>query len=318
MATNADTMRDRFAAQAVIEELLRVQGNVPRRSTLGRLFGLSPLGADSVPWYLGAKGERAVGSLLESLPPEWAVFHALPVGVKGSDIDHVLVGPPGIFTINTKHHRGQTVWVAGRNLLVSGRKTRYIRDAELEAERVTELVRRRMPRSAPARPVVAFVGPKQLTIREKPASVTIVDARHLRRWLLSLPPTLAWPERMEITAVVDNPATWRRPPVAVPGPLVSPVRSSPPPSGRTGAPGPTSSSSSSSSSSSPSQLPSYRASAAPAPADDPIARFAALDADVRAARRRRLLWVLLALATTTAGAFLAAPPLTTLLLGSGR
>lgn len=310
MATNADTMRDRFAAQAVIEELLRVQGDVPRRSTLGRLFGLSPLGADSVPWYLGAKGERAVGSLLESLPPEWAVFHALPVGVKGSDIDHVLVGPPGIFTVNTKHHRGQTVWVAGRNLLVSGRKTRYIRDAELEAERVTELVRRRMPRSAPARPVVAFVGPQQLTIREKPASVTIVDARHLRRWLLSLPPTLAWPERMEITAIVDNPATWRRPPVTVPGPVVLSVRSSSS-SGRT--PSPSSSSSSSS---------SYRAPAARAPADDPMARFAALDADVRAARRRRLLWVLLGVATTTGGVFLAAPQLTTavttLLLDSGR
>ena len=283
MATNADTMRHRFAAQAVIEELLRVQGDVPPRTTLARVFGQSPLGADSVPWYLGAKGERAVGSLLESLPPEWAVFHALPVGGRGSDIDHVVVGPAGVFTINTKRHRGQCVWVAGRSLLVSGRKTRYIRDAELEAERVTGLVRQRMPQSAPARPVVAFVGPKQLSIREKPASVTVIDARHLRRWLLSLPPTLAWPERMEITAVVDNPASWRRPPVTVPGPVVSSVRSSP---------------SQLSAQSSRDSSPSYRALVEPA--DDPMARFTALDADVRAARLRRALWVLLGVVAAAA------------------
>lgn len=279
MTMDVATMRHRYAAQAVIEELLRRQGSVPRRSPVARFFGVSPLGPDSVAWYLGAKGEQAVGSLLETLPPEWTVFHALPVGARDSDIDHVVVGPAGIFTINSKHHRGKSVWVAGSTVMVAGRETRYVRDAEFEAARVTRLVKHRMPRIAPAHPVVALVDPQQLTIRERPANVTVIDARRLRGWLLSLPPVLAWPERMEITAIIDNPATWRQPDASAPSTESRTFRT---------------------------------ASSTPkAPADNPAARFAALDAEVRSARTRRVLWSLFATLTTTGAAVLAAPALST-------
>lgn len=279
MTADVATMRHRFAAQSVIEELLRLQGSVPRRSPVARFFGVSPLGPHSVASYRGAKAEQAVGSLLDTLPPEWTVFHALPVGARDSDIDHVVVGPAGIFTINSKHHRGTSVWVAGSTVLVAGRETRYVRDAEFEAARVTGLVRHRMPRIAPAHPVVALVDPQQLTIRERPANVTVIDARRLPAWLLGLPPVLAWPERMEITAIIDNPATWRQSDASAP----------------------------------PTQSRTFRAaeSSPAAPADDPAARFAALDAEVRSARMRRVLWSLFATVTTTGAAVVTAPALST-------
>ena len=277
MTMDVATMRHRFAAQSVIEELLRLQGGVPRRSPVARFFGVSPLGPDSAAWYLGAKGEQAVGSLLETLPPEWTVFHALPVGARDSDIDHVVVGPAGIFTINSKHHRGTSVWVAGSTVMVAGRETRYVRDAEFEAARVTRLVKHRMPRIAPAHPVVALVDPQPLTIRERPANVTVIDARRLPGWLLSLPPVLAWPERMEITAIIDNPATWRQPDASAPSTESRTLRTA--------------------------------ASSSATPADDPVARFAALDAEVRSARTRRVLWSLFAVVATTGAAVVAAPAL---------
>ena len=288
MTMHVATMRHRFAAQTVIEELLRLQANVPPRSPLARFFGLSPLGPESVVWYLGAKGEQAVGSLLETLPQEWTVFHALPVGARDSGIDHVVVGPAGIFTINSKHHHGKSVWVAGSTVMVAGRETRYVRDAEFEAARVTRLVKQRMPRIVPARPVVALVDPQQLTIRERPANVTVIDARKLPGWLLSLPPVLAWPERMEITAIIDNPATWRQPDTSAPG----------------------------------AESRSFRSSSAPsAPTMDPLARFAALDADVRSSRVRRMLWSLLAVVATTGAVVVLLPQLSTavmvFLLGTG-
>ena len=77
-------MRDRIAAQSVIEELLRQQQALPPRSRFARFWGRSPLAADSVAWYLCAQGEIEVGKILGRLPPEWRVFLALPVGAAGS------------------------------------------------------------------------------------------------------------------------------------------------------------------------------------------------------------------------------------------
>jgi hypothetical protein len=53
----------------------------------------------------GAEGERKVGAILEAFAPAWQVLHGVWLG--RGDIDHVLVGPGGTFTIETKSRRGQ-------------------------------------------------------------------------------------------------------------------------------------------------------------------------------------------------------------------
>jgi hypothetical protein len=50
----------------------------------------------------GRRGSLAVR--LPRLADQWRVRHAVPIGDKGSDIDHVVIGPGGVFTINAKHH----------------------------------------------------------------------------------------------------------------------------------------------------------------------------------------------------------------------
>ena len=125
----------------------------------------------------------------------------------------------------------------------------------------------------------------------------VIDARKLPGWLLSLPPVLAWPERMEITAVIDNPATWRQPTVSVPWqPAASAARA---------------------------ESSTFRPASSASPlADDPLARFAALDADVRTSRTRRLLWSLFAVVSTTGAAVVLLPQfptsVMTFLLGTGN
>lgn len=119
----------RVPAQAVMEELLALQASERRRCTLQRIFGVSPLNEETWPWYRGALGEIAVGRVLAGLGPDWLVLHAVPVGTGSADIDHVLVGPAGVFTINTKNHPGQPVWVAGKTLMVGGKKTRHLYSA---------------------------------------------------------------------------------------------------------------------------------------------------------------------------------------------
>jgi hypothetical protein len=53
----------------------------------------------------GARAEEQVGSLLEQLPAaRWHVIHDASFG--RGNIDHILIGPAGLFTVETKSHPG--------------------------------------------------------------------------------------------------------------------------------------------------------------------------------------------------------------------
>jgi hypothetical protein len=57
-------------------------------------------------WARGARGEESVGAILDELRSGgWYVIHDLALG--RGNIDHVLVGPGGVFAVETKSHRGR-------------------------------------------------------------------------------------------------------------------------------------------------------------------------------------------------------------------
>ncbi|MEO6310574.1 MAG: nuclease-related domain-containing protein [Leifsonia sp.] len=202
------SMRQRYAGQSVIEKLVRHQADMPRRSPLARLLGRSPLNADATAWHLDAQAEITMGRILDMLPAEWTVLHALPAGMGALDIDHLVIGPSGVFTVNTKHHHDKLVWVAKSALVIDGEAFGYIPAAEFEAQRVSAIVEERMLLPTPVQPVVAFIDPKKVTIRERPDQVKVVDAWQLRRWLTNLAPVLSPTEQREIVSVLDDPVTW--------------------------------------------------------------------------------------------------------------
>lgn len=52
----------------------------------------------------GASGEEKVAAILDNLPDGYTIFHDLPCPV--GNIDHIVVGPTGVFVIETKSHKG--------------------------------------------------------------------------------------------------------------------------------------------------------------------------------------------------------------------
>jgi len=70
-----------------------------------RFFGGS-FKRDFSAWSQGAEGEEVVGRMLEELAAsDWHVIHDVSLG--HGNIDHIVVGPGGLFTIETKSRRGK-------------------------------------------------------------------------------------------------------------------------------------------------------------------------------------------------------------------
>ena len=213
---SSGTMRDRVPGQALIEQVLLRQAGTRPRSGIERLVGRDPLEPDARRWYTGATGERAVAARLSTLPAGWTVLHSLPVGRDGADIDHLVIGPGGVFTITTKHHVDVSAWVAGRTVLVAGARTEMVIKAEAEARRIDRIVAGVLVDPPAARPVVAVVGAKRLTVRRAPRIATVLRAEHLRRFLRSQPQRLAPAEVNTLVALLSAPETWQ--PAAEAGP----------------------------------------------------------------------------------------------------
>lgn len=203
-----DALRLRAPASSVIAEALRIQSSAPARTRAQRFFGRSPLSVESRPWYLGALGELEVAHSLDQLGPGWMALHAVPVGTAGSDVDHIVIGPGGVFTINSKFHEGGNVWVASRRLLVNGQRTDHLRNAEYEARRVSKLLTQAARHPVDVTPVIAIVAARRLTIRERPERVIVLSAVRLPHWLQSRAAVLAADDVAELSHVAAASTTW--------------------------------------------------------------------------------------------------------------
>jgi len=53
-------------------------------------------------WSKGAKGERATAEVLAQLPSEFVVFHDLKVPGRTANVDHLVIGPTGVWLIDSK------------------------------------------------------------------------------------------------------------------------------------------------------------------------------------------------------------------------
>ncbi|HEX8092263.1 nuclease-related domain-containing protein, partial [Jatrophihabitans sp.] len=122
---------------AARDRALAKRGEAPVKSLFARVLGVH---TEERAWRIGADGEELVAAQLQRLGPAWKTLHAVPVGDHGSDIDHVIVGPGGVYTINTKNHPDASVWAGGNTVMVNGAKTMYVRNSRFEARRAADLL----------------------------------------------------------------------------------------------------------------------------------------------------------------------------------
>lgn len=138
-------------------------------------------------WRIGADGEEKVAAQLEKVAkkdPRWRFLHAIPVGDRGSDIDHLLIGPGGIFTVNAKNHPGAKIWVGGNTFMVNGHRQPYIRNARYEAERAAKLLTAACGFPVHVQGLIVTVNAQDVVIKSEPDGVNVTWRNNLDKWLL--------------------------------------------------------------------------------------------------------------------------------------
>ncbi len=195
---------------AAREVALQKRAEAPVRTTLARVLGVH---TDERAWRIGADGEEVVAARLErmaSKDPRWRLLHAVPVGTRGSDIDHVAIGPAGVFTLNTKNHPEAKIWASGETLTVNNAKTTYVRNARYEAERASRLLSDAVGFEVPVQGVIVLMGAFEVTIKKQPRDVFISTRRKVSDWLRNHGEVMSQETVEAIYEVARRSTTWTR------------------------------------------------------------------------------------------------------------
>jgi hypothetical protein len=206
------TLRCRSAGFALVRECLRLQDAARRRSIIKRFFGADPIVPPARAAYRGALGEVAVAATLTEMGPGWFVVHQVPIGVVGAPVQHVLIGPPGVFTIALHNHAGREVWVRSQGFTAGLENHPHIRDAEAAADRASTLLSDAVGFAVNAIPCVVVLDARTMTIAKPPRRVAVLTPRQLRGWLAQLPPTLSPHEAALLGMYAEERSTWHEEP----------------------------------------------------------------------------------------------------------
>jgi hypothetical protein len=163
-----------------------------------------------VAWRKGAEGERIVGSALDALSSDGAmsVLHDRKIPGSRGNIDHVVVAPTGVFTVDAKRYsgrlevraRGREIWIKGRN------RSKLLEQGHRQAQVVAAVLGRAGLGHVPVTPVLCFVDTQMqgLFAPRQVGGVVLATPRKLRKRLLQAEGVgLDASRRSTITAALD-------------------------------------------------------------------------------------------------------------------
>ncbi len=140
-----------------------------------------------------------VGAQLARLPDSWRVKHDIRLDDKGHNVDHLVIGPGGVFSLNAKLLSGR-VWVAEHAFYVNGNPTKYLHTARWEKREVTKLLSGSGVQFEVTPVIVVIV--EKFTIKAQPPDVPVIGRRKITEWLMNQPTRLAPDEVERLAACV--------------------------------------------------------------------------------------------------------------------
>lgn len=157
---------------------------------LGVIANAGPNEREAAIKRAGAAGEAVLPRLLHTLPDSYTLINGVPRPGSHADIDHVLVGPTGIWALEAKHHVGMVqcvgdAWGYMRRGPGGVPREGHIGNPSQQARHAAEALTRYLQRRGVGQevePVVVFTHPQVELTLERP-TVAVLRAAEVRAFV---------------------------------------------------------------------------------------------------------------------------------------
>jgi hypothetical protein len=115
-------------------------------------------------------------------------LHGIPIGTTGQRIDHLVIGPGGVYTVNSHHDAQSTMWLGGGTLMVNGERVHHLRESQADADYASGVLSDAVGFEVPVRGLVVIVGDKRFDVRcqSEDTAVRVTTPKAGLRWLRQL------------------------------------------------------------------------------------------------------------------------------------
>lgn len=151
------------------------------------------------------------GARLDRLTADgWHVYHDVPLSHQGETVQHLLIGPGGVYSIGVYVHPGADVRVDRRSILVNHRSVFYLRDARWQAMRLERVLGEATSTLVSVRGVVvlhtgALASPRVVRM---PDDALVLGRTDIPGVFRRVPRRLTDAEVEVLAAAADRKSTW--------------------------------------------------------------------------------------------------------------
>lgn len=138
-------------------------------------------------FWQGLRGEDNIAKLLKTLPDVYSIYADVKIKPEFGNIDYVVVGPTGLFTIEVKSHRG-IISFNGVELVRQGRKLEkdFLKQSMSEAMSMHDYLSERLATEIFVKPVIVFSNFAKMNFGLNPVrNVFVVQKRWLKKFIES-------------------------------------------------------------------------------------------------------------------------------------
>lgn len=152
------------------------------------------------------RGATVRARLRRLLDDGWHPLAAVPVGRQGTTLDHLVIGPGGVWTVSERSYAGRRVEVVGHTIQVDGVNRPDLREARLEAARVQAMLRTAVGSALVVRPMVVIEA--DVLDVTTPTDVMVVGRPEIPAVFRAMPLRLEPDRAAAIATVARRPSTW--------------------------------------------------------------------------------------------------------------
>jgi hypothetical protein len=158
--------------------------------------------------HAAAKEEQKLRLEIADLPAGWYVLQSIDLVGRDRAIDHLVIGPGGVFIVDIEHQAGANVWVSAHKVMINGREGDHLRRARFVARRSSRLLTDACGFDVTVQSILVLIGAAAVQTLSRPAEVHVRTQHDIRDWLCRQPMRLDPDKVTAIHERANRVETW--------------------------------------------------------------------------------------------------------------